>query len=215
MNRDPLHSFFKFLETRLKKDLPGKRAQFKMAPKPEKPEDYYLNPPEDSRPSSVLMPLFLNRELELSIILTLRPDHLAHGGQISFPGGGIEIGETAKQAAMRETCEEIGIHSNNIDIAGKLTPLYLRRTNNFIEPFVGKLTTDPDLSITNREVEEVIPIAVDSLLDKKYFKREPWTLDNGTKMDVPYWTIHNVPLWGATAMMLNELLELYIEYLEN
>lgn len=214
MKQDLLQQFFKYLETRLRNDLPGKRAQFKMAPVPETPEDYYLNPPEDSRPSSVLIPLFLNHKRELSVILTLRPEHLAHGGQISFPGGGIENGETARQAAIRETMEEIGVRKEDIDVAGKLTPLYLRRTNNFIEPFAGKLSTQPDLTITNREVDEVIPVSIESLLNEKNFKREPWTLSNGTKMEVPHWTIHNVPLWGATAMMLNELLELYIEFLE-
>lgn len=215
MKQNPLDHFFTFLETRLEMRLPGKEAQFKMAPLPEKPEDYYLNPPEDSRPSSILIPLFLNQSNEISIILTLRPEHLAHGGQISFPGGGIENGETARQAAIRETMEEIGVRKEDIDVAGKLTPLYLRRTNNFIEPFAGKLTTQPDLTITNREVDEVIPVAINSLLNGYNIKREPWTLSNGARMEVPYWTIHNVPLWGATAMMLNELLELYAEFLEN
>jgi len=212
MNQNTLHHFFRFLETRLQKDLPGKDAQFKMAPLPEKPGDYYLTPPENSRSSSVLIPLFLNQNKDLSIILTLRTKHLAHGGQISFPGGGIESGETAYQAAVRETCEEIGIRKQEIYVAGKLTPLYLQRTNNFIEPFVGKLTTQPDLTVTNREVDEVIPVSINSLLNKNNFKKEPWTLGNGIKMEVPYWTIHNVPLWGATAMMLSELLELYTEF---
>ncbi|MGF1669159.1 MAG: NUDIX hydrolase [Balneolaceae bacterium] len=184
-----------------------------MAPRPENPgDDFPYQAPDDSKLNSVFIPLFLSSDDELSVLLTLRSRNMAHGGQISFPGGQIEKGETARSAAIRETCEEIHCQKKDILIAGKLSSLYLHRTNNLIEPFAGKLDTQPDLTISNREVEEIIPVPVCDLLEEKNMVREKWILRDGAVFDVPFWGIHEVPLWGATAMILSELLHLYGEF---
>ena len=64
------------------------------------------------------------------------------------------------------------------------------------------------------EVEEVITLPLDQLRDKKFKKRETWDL-NKVSFTVPFWDIHPIPLWGATAMIMSELLELYTTFLMN
>ncbi len=72
----------------------------------------------------------------------------------------------------------------------------------------------PELSLDPREVEEAFSVELDSLLKKKNLTVEDWNLRDHT-FKVPYWDVHRVPLWGATAMMLSEFLELYREYQAN
>ncbi|WP_176719421.1 NUDIX hydrolase [Rhodohalobacter halophilus] len=163
-------------------------------------------------PSSVLVPLFPDQDEELQVILTLRTDSIRHAGQISFPGGRSEVNETPVETALRESQEEIGIEPTTVNIAGNISPLYLDRSNNRISPFVGFLESKPELTRNPNEVEEIIFVQLDQLLKDQYLKREIWELQD-RKLVVPFWDIHRVPLWGATAMMMSELLELYQKFL--
>lgn len=165
-------------------------------------------------PSGVLVPLFPDDSGELHVILTLRTDYIRHAGQISFPGGRSDSGETIIETALRETHEEIGIPESDIDVTGTLSPFYLYRTHNRITPVVGVLDEKPDMTRNEAEVAEIITVRLDDLLSQSYLKREKWELSNATYW-VPYWDFHRVPLWGATAMMMSELLEVYKEFLED
>lgn len=204
-----VHSFHHFLLERSKYDLPGREAQMKMSPEPLDPD--FILPRKESHtahPSSVLIPLFPDQNNELHVILTLRTDNIRHAGQISFPGGRREGTETLKETALRETEEEIGIQPDQVQIACSITPLYLHRTDNQITPFVGFLNEKPDLNPNPVEVQEAFTIPMHKLLGGENFKREKWDLSHAS-FQVPFWAIHEVPLWGATAMMMSELLELY------
>jgi len=213
MEQSDLKLFFTFLQKRLESPLPGREAQKRMAPVPYKPADRFPFYPEGkSNLNSVLIPLYADPDDEISIILTLRSRGVNHGGQISFPGGQIEKSESAVDAALRETNEEIGIASKHVKIAGKMTSLYIHRTNNMVEPFVGMLMQKPDFSLSNKEVEEIIPVKIMDLADKNNIIVEEWELKKNSPFKVPYWNIHRVPLWGATAMMLSELIEIYKEF---
>ena len=213
MQQDDITQFFSYLKKRLEAPLPGQKAQIKMAPLPSKSADHFpLYPEGNSNLNSVLIPLYSDSDNDISIILTLRTRNVNHGGQISFPGGQIESNESAVNAALRETHEEIGISRKHVKIAGKMTSLYIHRTNNMVEPFVGMLTQKPDLHLSNREVEEIIPVKISTLADKNNITVEEWELRKNSPFKVPYWNIHKVPLWGATAMMLSELIEIYNEY---
>lgn len=211
MDRNP---FFSFLENRSDDSLPGRVAQLKMSPVPLDP-DFVLpqDPSETAHPSSVLIPLFTGYDKRLYVVLTLRTNNIRHAGQISFPGGRCEPGEKLLETALRETKEEVGIEPEDILIACKITPLYLYRTDNQITPFVGFLANEPELKPNPVEVEEAFSVTLDELLSEKILKRKEWHFKHAS-FDVPYWDIHRVPLWGATAMMMNELLELYREFLE-
>jgi len=209
-----LHPFYHFLKSRSSEKLPGKTAHLKLQPEPL--DENFRMPPSESEnghPSSVLIPMFQDRENQLNVILTLRTDSIRHAGQISFPGGRSDMGESLQETALRETREEVGISPEMVQIACSITPLYLFRSNNRITPYVGFLSGIPELKPNPAEVEEAFSVRLDSLLDEKNLIREVWELSYAT-FRVPYWDVHSTPLWGATAMIMSELLELYREFLE-
>lgn len=178
---------------------------------PEIPQDCIDS---SGHPSGVLIPIFPGETGDLSVILTLRTNSIRHAGQISFPGGRADYGETITETALRETREEIGIHQSKIEVTGTLSPFYLYRSHNQITPVVGVLEDKPDMERNEAEVAEIITVKLDDLLSQNFLKRDKWEVSQA-KYWVPYWDIHRVPLWGATAMMMSELLEIYREYLDD
>jgi len=211
----PNHRFFPYLKERLRQPLPGWDAQLKLCPAPTdcKPERRRPDNDSEGHPSSVLIPLFPDQNLNINVILTLRTDLIRHAGQISFPGGRSEVNESPVETALRESHEEVGIDPKSVNIAGSISPLYLDRSDNRINPFIGFMDEKPALTRNPNEVEEIIIVKMDQLLNDQLLKREIWELQD-RKLEVPYWDIHKVPLWGATAMMMSELLELYQSFLD-
>lgn len=207
-----MNPFIHYLKDRLREELPGQPAQLKMAPEPiDGGPRRELNPPPDVRRSSVLILLFPNDENELELLLTLRSSDIDHGGQISLPGGRSEEGETVVETALRETREEVGISPESIEIMGTLSDLYVSHSNNLVTPVAGYREEAPHLTLDKREVEEAFSVEVQSLASKKNLTVENWNLRRYT-YKVPYWNVHRVPLWGATAMILSEFLEIYREF---
>ena len=209
-----MHPIIDYLKDRLAQHLPGQDAQIAMAPRPVdggKLRD--MNPPADVNQSSVLVLLFPNEDGELELTLTLRTNDIDHGGQISFPGGRADDQESSIETALREANEEIGIEPDEVAIIGTLSDLYVSNSKNLVTPVVGFMQARPKFTINPSEVEEVFAVELNSLLHKKNLTVEDWNLHTYT-YKVPYWDVHRVPLWGATAMMLNELLELIREFAE-
>jgi len=198
----------------LQNGLPGKDAQLKMTPVPLNDERELPDISSGTgHPSSVLIPLFPDDDNEVNVILTLRTDSIRHAGQISFPGGRSDPGESLAETALRECEEEVCLSRNEVEIVGSLTPLYLYRTDNRINPFVGLIDKKPELKRNPGEVEEIITVPLKRLYSGQDFKREEKHFEHNS-FDVPYWDIHRVPLWGATAMIMSELLEIYGRILE-
>lgn len=215
MTNSNLHQqpFIKFLQTRLQEPLPGYIGQQMMAPLPAKT---YL-PPEQAlyRTSAVLALLcYRHHHLEPELVLTVRSSDLKnHSGQISFPGGRCERDESVEEAALRETFEEIGLYPSNITILGNLSPIYVPVSTSLIHPVVGLYQGLPEPIPERNEVEEVFFVPLSEFLNPERFQKGRWTM-LGMEVDVPFWDIHpRVPLWGATAMMISELLALYEEFL--
>jgi len=185
----------------------------RMAPSPrDGSRSYRLSPEDKANESSVMILLFTGQENHIKTVLTLRTDSITHGGQISFPGGVSEPGEHAVETALREMEEEIGISHQLVSVAGKISRLYLQPSNNMITPVIGFHKNQPKMSVNPAEVREAFTVSLDNLLSEEYLVREPWELRDKT-YEVPFWNVHKVPLWGATAMMMSELLELYREFL--
>lgn len=214
MNRQH-KSFTRFLEQRLCDPLPGRNAHQKMMPVPVDPEVEIPETSIDSsgHPSGVLVPIYPDKKNNYHVILTLRTNTIRHAGQISFPGGRSDQNESVVETALRETKEEIGISSSDVNVKGTLTPFYLYRSHNQITPVIGMIEEKPQMQRNPHEVEEIITVKLDTLLAEDYIKKERWDLAHNS-FRVPYWNFHRVPLWGATAMIMSELLEIYMEFLK-
>lgn len=164
--------------------------------------------PDALRRSAVLIPL-VPAESGFRAVLTLRPPHIRHGGQLSFPGGLLHEGETPQQAALRETHEEIGTPQALYSIIGPLTPLHMSHTGTLVTPFVGFLRSRPRFRPEPGEVEQIVEVPLEPICDPSSVRRQRQTL-RGVDYEIPCWHVHpQVPLWGATAMILSELLEWY------
>jgi len=191
----------------LSRSLPGEASQLIMAP-------HVLGsargpiPPSmpGTRKSGVLLLLCPDPETgQTQFTLTLRSSRLlSHSGQLSLPGGRIERDETAIQAALRETREEIGVPENMPRILGSLTPLHVPHSGNLIFPVVAWIDELPGLILEPFEVSEAFQVNVADLFDTHRLHNEIWNL-RGESFSVPFWSVHTtVPLWGATAMILSE-----------
>jgi len=196
-----------FLRKRLLKPLPGVEFQKLMAPTT--PKDFFRTfKPSPSAHKSAVMVLLVKNDKEINLLLTLRSKNISHSGQISFPGGRCEDGESVEQAALRETFEETGIKPDLINIIGKLSDLFVPPSDNLITPIVAFTEIMPDVIVNHEEVEEVFYIPLANLFGDELKRLEEWDF-NGINVNVPLWDVHpTTPLWGATAMIISELLEI-------
>jgi 8-oxo-dGTP pyrophosphatase MutT (NUDIX family) len=143
---------------------------------------------------------------ELHILLTRRTDKLTkHSGQISFPGGRFD--DTDKDyiaTALRETCEELGLCSDDMQIIGRLGEVYIPPSNFNVHPTVATLPYIPTTNPNSDEVAEVFSVGVDELISGMLDREEDRILQ-GYTVRVPYYQVREHKVWGATALMLSEL----------
>ncbi len=142
----------------------------------------------------------------LTFVLTRRTDSVAnHKGQISLPGGALEPGDASPgDTALRETCEELTVCLDDIDLLGGLTPLYVIVSDFIVHPFVGYLPRRPLFHPNPVEVAEVIEMPLAGLLDDGLKVEERWTI-SGMPFDVPFYRLGEHVIWGATAILLSEM----------
>lgn len=198
------------IERGVRAPLPGIPAQMAMAPEPRQGHKAYFEVETSCRKAGVLILLYV-REGRLRIVLTRRTDNvLHHRGQISFPGGEQHPGESFEATALRETQEELGLDLGPVRILGRLTPLFIPPSNFCIYPTVASLAGPPEFRPQPDEVAEVIEAPVDHLADPASVRRETWHY-GGRNHDVPFYEFEGHRVWGATAMVLAELLALLIQ----
>ncbi|WP_397547251.1 NUDIX hydrolase [Rhodothermus marinus] len=195
------------LRRRLAGPLPGTTAQLQMAPEYRQTPEQLRIEGKPCREAGVLALLFPEQERP-HLLLVERPSHLKeHGGQIGFPGGRREPGETLQETALREAHEELGLPPERIELLGALTPLYIPVSNFCVHPFVGAIAPLPELRPCPEEVQAVLRVPLAALLDPAGRRRERWTI-RGRDVMVPFFAVGSHRIWGATAMMLAELLAL-------
>ena len=198
----------------LRSPLPGLLAQMRMSPQPRPGTERILDPNLSCRHAGVLVLLYpcpqscTVRGEVLCLVLTRRSETVPnHQGQISFPGGSMEPGETAVAAALREGWEELRIPSTALEVIGELSPLYIPHSGFCIHPVVAYTPKRPAFLPCAEEVVEVIEVPLAHLLDP-LTRREETRLIRGEIMHVPFYAIGSHKVWGATAMVLAELLAL-------
>ncbi|HDR88955.1 MAG TPA: CoA pyrophosphatase [Bacteroidetes bacterium] len=196
------------LSRELKKPLPGLSGQNRMASFDRSRLRFPTEPGDNSRTAAVLLLLY-PRHGKIFTVFIQRPSYPGiHGGQISLPGGKSEPGDLSPEdTALRETREEIGITPSRVLLLGKLSPLYIPASDTVVQPVVGAVTKPPAFRPDPTEVEFVIETALEELLDPQavHHKMEIW---EGHKLHIPYYNLTGYHLWGATAMILSEFIEL-------
>lgn len=184
----------------LKKGLPGKQAQFTMAPKTHR----NFHPSDDYKRAAVLILLYEEAE-ETKIVFIKRNEYRGyHSGQVSFPGGMFEQSDhNLEYTAVREAAEETGVSENIIELLGPLTQLYIPLSNICVQPFIGWVTNTPVFKPDRREVQYLICPGTKQLFDHENLK-EGTFIRGKTDIVTPYFDISGEIIWGATAMILGE-----------
>ena len=143
------------------------------------------------------------------LIYTQRSSHLStHSGEVSFPGGKVEISDlNLKETALRETFEEVGILKKEIQVIREITEVYIPPSNFSVTPFIGILNYKPVLKL-NSEVAKIIEVPFSDLLDDNNIASISITNSYMKDTTVPCFNIDGSIIWGATAMMLSEIKEL-------
>jgi 8-oxo-dGTP pyrophosphatase MutT (NUDIX family) len=206
-NRMSGEMFLRALESSLRGDRPGLKAQLRLAPDPRPGTQVYQDVHASSVSAGVLVLLYPDKG-RLRILLTQRTAELLHHrAQISFPGGQQEAGEDLQLTALRESQEEVGIDPRGLRILGPLTPLFIPPSNYCIFPTVAYAAERPSLQPSDKEVAAVLEVPLNHLRDPRNLKRENWKLRD-RDVSVPFFDYQGHKIWGATAMVLSELLEI-------
>jgi len=209
----------KTIKKNLKTKLPGIRSWNRMAVKPVNDnnivneriiryEELLSEGKANEMKQAAVLICFFKKDGEYHIPLIRRPMHEKnHPGQIALPGGAREKKETLANTSLREAFEEVGIIPENVEIIGKMTPLPVPVSKYLISPFIGVTKQEPKWNINKQEVDELIILKFRDLIesDKGYY--EDWKL-NGNMLRVPIFKVMNKDIWGATAAVLSELLDL-------
>ncbi|MEZ4638392.1 MAG: CoA pyrophosphatase [Caldilineaceae bacterium] len=199
-----LHS----LGAEMRKPLPGRAAQGRMAPRPRPGWEADYTPPSPPRQGGVLV-LFYPHQNQIHLPLILRPTYNGvHSGQVGFPGGGREATDSDITAtALRESYEEIGIAPQDVQVMGRLSKLYIRPSNYEVTPTVGWIDYRPAFRTDPHEVASLLEVPLPDLQDPCNCTEEEWQLRD-RRAQVPFFRVSGQVVWGATAMILSEMLTL-------
>ncbi len=202
------HEAFSFfvsqLSEKLKNPLPGESAHQTMQASSKLRLNY--KPNDRTRKSAVLI-LFYPYQNQIYFPLILRPAYDGvHSGQVAFPGGRYELSdENLTRTALRESQEEIGLRLTDVKILGQLTELFIPPSNFFVLPVIGYIPYRPDFFPDAREVEDVFEIRLDEISDSQIIGSSN-ILIRGEQVFAPHYEVQGYKIWGATAMMISELL---------
>lgn len=193
-----------YIHQRLSDKLPGKLAHQEAAPY--RKVDYDSLDINTVRKSGVLV-LFYEKDNEPHIVLIQRPIYKGtHSGQIAFPGGKVE--ETDRDiihTALREANEEVGVVMEHVEVIGQLSDVYIPVSNFLVSPVIGFVDYTPRFIAEEREVAEIVELKLSLLIQTEELSSDNIKLSNGLKLEVPTFQFNQKTIWGATALMLNEL----------
>jgi 8-oxo-dGTP pyrophosphatase MutT (NUDIX family) len=201
-----MHDFANRLKTEILKGLPGTDAQWQMASSDRFVKNFPRLPGKDARIAAVLILLYPSNG-SICTVFMQRPDYNGvHGGQISYPGGKQEPEDAdVIQTAFREAHEETGVDPSKVNLIGTLTPLFIPVSNMIVTPVAGWLNEEPLYKIKSDEVVFLFEADLKKLLDPAIVKSKPFEI-RGEMVEIKYFDYNGNTIWGATAMILHELL---------
>jgi 8-oxo-dGTP pyrophosphatase MutT (NUDIX family) len=202
---------FKSLTSTLsQKPLGGISSQFKLAPKIRKPLESAIIENKNPKKAAVLALFYPTINNHTNLLLTKRASyHGTHSSQISFPGGKFDQNDVAlKNTAIRETFEEVGVSQNSIQVFKEMTQVFIPPSNFIVTPFLGFSNQTPNF-IKNHEVDEIIEISLTQFLNETPISSTILTTSYAKEIEVPCFKLNNFIVWGATAMMLSEIKDLF------
>ena len=195
------------LKEALNIELPGTEVQWEMASSDRMAVSYPKIPNSNTRPGGVLILLYPADD-KIKTLFIQRPVYDGvHSGQIAFPGGKMEESDlNITVTALREACEETGICGDNVHVLGSLTPLFIHVSNIEVTAVVGYCHRRPDFMIQESEVVSLIEAELDHFAQAENIHERPMQIRNES-LNVKYYDYRGNIIWGATAMILKELIE--------
>lgn len=212
----PIAAFLDRIRQQLMWHLPGFEAHYRMMPSVRRIQMEHLQQPKNARCSAVLLLLYLDQG-QMHTVFIRRPEYDGvHGGQISFPGGKCEDSDQDWiHTALRETTEEIGCVIDREAVLGQLSTLYIPPSHYLVHPVVAFVPTKPVFNADPTEVAEIVTIPLQMLLDDKCVTSAVFASKGPLKIEAPCYDVGSCKIWGATAMVLCELLSVFSEALKD
>jgi len=199
-----MKTFISQLKQALEKPLPFKKAHLEAAPY--RKIDFENLDLSNVKHSAVLMLFYKKNDTIFTVLIHRQTYDGKHSGQIAFPGGKQEKHDKNNVAtALREANEEIGVNPNYIEVIGELSKVYIPVSNFYVSPILAFYRGEPNFTLDKREVADIFELDLSLLLKVKKLFSHKITLSNGVKMNVPTFQFADKIIWGATALMLNEL----------
>jgi 8-oxo-dGTP pyrophosphatase MutT (NUDIX family) len=193
-------------------DLPGEVAHHPLSPLHRPVTSEAIKNLTEYKASAVAIVIF-KQDSDYHFVLIQRTEYNGkHSGQISFPGGKKEESDVNfEETARRECLEEIGIDLDSSQLLGKLSPVYIPVSGFLVEPFVFYYPENPSFHKQQREVASVFTVPFKELLQEDVITTMNIRTESNLVMkNVPCFNLQNKKIWGATALMINELREVLL-----
>ena len=191
--------------------LPGQESHYKMTSSLRLKElKNFTEQRLQARKAGVLMLFYPKQSLDTSFVLIHRKSYPGvHSNQVGFPGGKVERSDKdLRETALRETFEEVGVPPSQIQVIRPLTDVYIPPSNFLVSPYLGFTREEPSFIPEEAEVEQIIEVPLAEFLHEKAVFETVATTSYASGIQVPAFKLRGYTVWGATAMMLNEVKEL-------
>ena len=190
--------------------LPGEETHLEFSPIRQK-SSVALKNAQEVRDAAVAIVIYPFNDELYSLVIERQTYDGTHSGQISFPGGKVEeTDQNLMQTAIRECYEEIGLQLNESDFISELTPVFIPVSGFHVRPFIFYQKNEPtNFILSEREVYQLAHISLKELTNDENVILRSLSVGSTILKDVPHFKLNEVEIWGATALMLNELKHLF------